>query len=289
MKKILGLAALAILGTTSAFSITLTDANSSVDIDPTSQVGMNTWLVDGVDHLFQQWFWYRVGNVAEQSVDTISAPAVFQAGNIANIAYTARAFRIDFTYVLVGGSAGSGASDIAEVVRIVNTSNESLDFHLFEYSDFDLNGTASGDSADLVNSSTIRQTEALTTALVGTVPPFNHWEIDAFPNIINKLNDANPDTLPDTGSPFGPGDATFAMEWDVSIAAGGTFLMSKDKNINLIPEPATLLAIGVGLAGLAARRRRKSVCFALLFRRGGWWDGRWTCREGRPTGAGPAR
>src|SRR5215471_5719398 len=56
---------------------TLTDNNSVAQIDPNGQAGMFSWTVDGVQNLFQQWFWYRVGtNGPENSIDTISAPAI---------------------------------------------------------------------------------------------------------------------------------------------------------------------------------------------------------------------
>ncbi len=53
---------------------TLTDNNSVAQINPNSQSGMFNWSVDGQNQLNQQWFWYRIGNTPEQSIDTISAP-----------------------------------------------------------------------------------------------------------------------------------------------------------------------------------------------------------------------
>ena len=128
--------------------------------------------------------------------------------------------------------------------------------HLFEYDDFDLGTSFSDDRAELVNSSTIRQFDAQTNALVGTVPVPSHWQIAASGPIFASLTDTNPTTLTDSGSPFGPGDATFAFEWDVTIAAGDTFLMSKNKLIDqVVPEPVTLFSLGA--FGLLALRRRK--------------------------------
>ncbi len=60
-------AALGMASPAQAAPITLVDHNSSVTIDPDSQAGMHDWVVDGVDHLFQQWFWYRIGSNPEAS------------------------------------------------------------------------------------------------------------------------------------------------------------------------------------------------------------------------------
>ena len=41
----------------------LTDENSTVQFDLGSAgVGMNQWMVDGINRLVEQSFWYRVGN-----------------------------------------------------------------------------------------------------------------------------------------------------------------------------------------------------------------------------------
>src|SRR5271165_3106552 len=70
-------------------SVTLTDQNSTVLIDPTSQAGVYNWTVDGINNLYQQWFWYRIGSTGGQSsIDTISAPSITLSGtNGVNLSY----------------------------------------------------------------------------------------------------------------------------------------------------------------------------------------------------------
>jgi hypothetical protein len=50
------------------------------------------------------------------------------------------------------------------------------------------------------------------------------------------------------------GNVTWALEWDFNIAPGGSALVSKDKYIEIVPEPGTLILIIVGILGLSWMR-----------------------------------
>ena len=60
--------------------VTLTDGNSLAQIDPHSQAGMFNWSVQGLNQLYQQWFWYRTDDGLQHSIDTISTPTVVTYG-----------------------------------------------------------------------------------------------------------------------------------------------------------------------------------------------------------------
>jgi hypothetical protein len=247
---------------------TLADENSSINFNTASAGNASNWHVDGVDHLSRQAFWFRIGNTAEQSVHSL--PIAFEVATNTNfdpnldnlfVRYLGAGFRIDVEYSLDGGLPGSRASDLTEQISISNTGTSPLDFHFYQFADFDLNSTSGDDSAVFTNANAVRQTEGAVSVSETVITPVpSHREIDFHPNTLAKLSDAGPTTLsdtPGTGVSFGPGDVTWAYQWDFVLPAGRTFQISKDKQLTGIPEPtaATLWMIGIGLVRAARRTR----------------------------------
>lgn len=251
---------------------TLTDDNSIARFDTASQANAFSWEVDGVNQLNQQAFWYRIGNAAEQSLDTLPIAVELATDTNADVngfvdnlfvRYTGAGFRIEVGYRLDGGSAGSRASHMTEQISITNTNGggPALDFHFFQYSDFNLAGTAGNDGALFTNANAVRQFDGITSMTETVVTPVpDHREINFFPATRNKLNDGLPTTLNDAppfGLPLGPGDMTWAYQWDFSIAPGSTVQISKGKQLTGIPEPSSVLLAGLAACGLASMRRRR--------------------------------
>jgi hypothetical protein len=62
--------------------------------------------------------------------------------------------------------------------------------------------------------------------------------------------------LNDSGSPFGPGDATFATEWDFTLSPDSSLDYDTTKDISKTPEPGTWILNTLVLLGLAIRRTK---------------------------------
>ncbi len=269
------LIALAIVGclivnSANAAPIVLTDRNATVTVDPqpaaNDPAGMIAWEVDGVNHLAQQWFYYRTGNNPEQEIHNLPLAGViasngdFHPGNERVLMRygTADTFYITVDYLLAGGLPGSGASDLAEVISIDNNSNETLRMSFFQYSDFDVANNVIDGSINVTGGNTARQvsTSGLTVSETVVTPMPTLSEVALSPNTFAKLNDGNADNLDGSTSLNGPGDYTWTFQWDITLSPGGSFLISKDKHIGggIIPEPATLGLLGLSLLAITRRR-----------------------------------
>lgn len=263
---VLGLASLFIAGSVNAATLTLTDKNSTVTIDPNSQAGMNSWTVDGTDHLNQQWFWVGVGG-SEVSVDTLALTGAatfdddFDAGDeVAEISYAGTGFTIELELTLTGSATNE--SSIGEVIEITNTSStEPLELRFYQYNDFHLGGTASDISVTITDppGNTAIQIDAASVAIETAVTQTpDHFEVAFDPTTLTSLNDGAVTTLSDTTGPLGPGDLTWAFQWDFTIGAGDSIVLSKNKSLQ-IPLPSAAYLAGGLLCGIAARRRRQTV------------------------------
>lgn len=250
-----------------AGTFTLTDANSSAHFDTGSPINNDSWIVDGANQLRSQAFWFRIGDNPEQSVHSlpifgeIPTNTNFDPGlDTLFVQYNGSGFQIQTRYGLQGGTPGSGASDLSEQISIISTSASPLNFHFFQYADFDLRGTPGQDTAVFENANAVRQSQGpIEVSETVFSPPANHREIAFFPTTLNELNDGAPTTLSDITGPIGPGNVTWANQWDFLLQPSATFVISKDKRLSSppVPEPAvsSLLCVAAGLLLAGCRKR----------------------------------
>jgi MYXO-CTERM domain-containing protein len=267
-----GMAAAVLFGVSyNADAVLLVDGNSTMNIDPTSPLGANSWTVEGQNQLFSQWFYYGIGSSAEMSIDNLGTPTVSSTANSATIGYSSAQFDLSITYLLTGGAFGSGTADLNEDIAIINKTGGALDFHIFQYSNFDLEDTPGGDNVQLFPGTSPfslayqwENNTGLSESVVQNNPQAHHGDVgfvDGSPgSILGRLTDGSQTTLTDWAGPVGPGDVDFAFQWDFLIGAGDTATISKQKNlnINVIPEPSSAALGLLGLGLLAARRLRRS-------------------------------
>lgn len=251
-------------GVSQAAIVNLSDGNSTAAVDLDSSAGMYQWTVDGGNQLNQQWFWYRIGaSGLAQPINSIGAASIlYQDPGTVVAQYANSQLTVDITYILTGGSVGH--ADITEAISVSNTSASPIDLHFFQYSDFNLLNTPGGDSVAIDGApgtgyDYVFQSKGPTQiAEAITSPIADRAEAGLAFATLNNLNTLSGYDLNNADS-AGPGDVTWALQWNATIAAGSMFDLTKDKKLNIaaIPEPSALalLALGATAAGLARRRR----------------------------------
>lgn len=243
--------------------VAMNDAGSTANIDLGSSAGMYGWTVNGQNQLNQQWFWYQANGGSVQSIDKIGTPTVTTYNgpdgiNEVNAVYQNSQLSISIDYYLQGGGIGSGNADITESITANNLSGSSLDFNFYQYSNFNLMEESS-DNVQIIGSSgafnAVRQWNGSTAiAEVIAAPDADYAEAGYYSP--SGFNPSGPLNGPLTA---GPGDVTWAFEWSTTIATGGEFDLTKDKSLSIqvVPEPATLAIIGLGVGALGLALRRK--------------------------------
>ena len=260
--------------------IDLAHVNAHIQIDPTSQDGMKLWTVDDKNYDAQQWFWYRLGPTGgEQSLDKLTmngAPFLSDTDgdlvkDTAYIKYTDSltnpGLNIGITFTLRGSGWGSGKSDIGEQISIENKTGSTMDMHFFQYNNFILsNGqdtvTFDGNNRVLQTGSVFKLGELIgENTGEGIVTGFPKHEGALVSATLASLNDGSPTTFANGMGPIGPGNVSWAYQWDVSIAPGGHILISKDKLLSVVPEPTALMLLclgGIAGWGLLKLQKRSS-------------------------------
>ena len=258
-----------------AATATIRDDNAVAQFDPGSQAGQFNWQFNGADYLAQQWYWYRLGSTGpEASIETLTLDVAGTTDTNFDgdhdtlfVRYLGAGFELEHRAKLVAGGGGSLVSDLAEQVRVTNTATSSLQFHLFNYFNFDLSGS---DTVTITGANTARQLgdngALVETVVTGTVtdPALDNFAFEAAlaAATLTGLNDGAATTLTDTAS-AGPGDVTAAFQWDATIDPGNSFLVSKNTNLIAVPLPAAawsgLVLLGVLIVGRHYRERQSAT------------------------------
>ncbi len=211
--------------------VTLTHGNSVISVDTSSVLGVFSWTVDGIDQLSQESIWFRLGPAgAEEPVNSLLQTAITATPNTLNVRYAHANFTVTLNMVLTGGAAGSGQANLVETVTVNNTSTVALALHLFQYADFDVDGDFDGNTLS-ISAGTAAQTGLTAGVAVSTAsPPPQFSQAALVPGLIDLLSDLDPTTLTNVPGPI-TGDASFANQWDLSVAAAGSTQISLSSSI----------------------------------------------------------
>lgn len=223
-----------------------------------SGAGSASFLVGGDDHLFQNWWWFRQADMGREQALGRQVEGAVTAPNSARMTYVQGEgngnvmYSLEYTLTQLNNLTGMvqiswTVRNLDSVPRIVN---------LFSYTDFDLSGSAGDDRATINGVSNQFQSifdSETVAALTASSTALTRWEIDDYSDIRDKLENGAVDDLANARSPFGPGDYTGAFQWLMELAPRGDELGRDMMNGSLvkivqIPEPASLLLLGLGAA-----------------------------------------
>ena len=242
--------------------IILGDANSSASFNSEGQF---SWTVDGVDHLYAQEFYFRRDGFNDE-VNLNSLTLLGQAVNdtnpfsddnfdsISSLFTDGNGLEIETIFTLRGGTAGSGESALAEQISFTNTGTSTMSFTFFQYVDFDLGESSGDDTGSIVGGNVAQQSddsgfslsETVATPMPTAFQMGDEGDISALwsNGVIDELN----------GDDSYSGDVAWAFQWDITLEAGDSFLISKNKAI--VPTPGSLALLAS--AGLMGTRRRRA-------------------------------
>ena len=226
------------VSTGEAVNKTLRDTNINIDtfakVDnaTSSYTGLNSYTVDGIERAWQQWFWYRVGPAGgETSLDKLTKTTPSQpTPSSLLLTYTlASQFDISIHYELTPYLSGAGKAGLKKTVTITNTSTADLDYHLFEFSDYDLSETGEvvgdNDNVEVINNKVYQNgsqsSGGVTLVHESSLPP-SKFDIDNGSGAVKgDLTDTEPSDFSNPQTPYSYGsDIQFVKQWDITIPAG---------------------------------------------------------------------
>lgn len=210
------------------------------------------------DQAFQEWWWYRANgvNTREFALSTQAAAPVV-TGNHMTLSYREpEGFSSTLMYTI--NNVG-GVTLVTGTNFIKNEGNSALDLDFFNYIDYDMAATAGGDTAALLSGNPALRMRITDPATIISAEyralDATNYQIGAFSGIRTLMTNATIDNFNNTGNGF-TGDFTAGVQWKFTLNPGEQIALQTSRVLNPVPEPATMAALGLGVAALLRRRRK---------------------------------
>ncbi len=227
-----------------------------------------------VDHQFQSAWWFRgPGDTREFTFangvsGTVTVAGTLVGNNTGNLDTGGYDFTVTNTagysfasnqrWTIYNPSATAGTNvQVVATNTITNTGNQTANFSLFFYQNFDVSNTTNNTAA-LIDPNYIR-IESGTESIDWFGANANAWQVtESLFGVQSFLTDTSITNLNNTGLPF-TGDFTGAFQWDITLDAGQSLTLMSGYTLNgaAVPEPGTFSVLALGLVGLAGVRRRR--------------------------------
>ncbi|MCX7992454.1 MAG: pre-peptidase C-terminal domain-containing protein [Fimbriimonadales bacterium] len=172
------------------------------------------WTLNGRDQFYQMGWWYRVRDIHTREF-TLSNLTYYdqERPNRAILSYLEPdGLTITAQYELKRTFDG-GSVLYADLV-VINSHPQPRTVHIFHYSDLDVSGV----TTNLANwdSERIRVATTLDQVWLAAQATYTRWQVDAFPQVIDRLLDTEPTELTNGTLPL-EGDFAGALQWTLSM------------------------------------------------------------------------
>jgi hypothetical protein len=254
---------------------TLAIRDTSMQIDLNS--GLSQWKIDGVNQLNLQSLYYSVGSGPVASIYTIapwSTPTIETNLGKTEISleetYANATIGVGTLYVLTSGRLGSGKATLGQTLTINNPSATAQVFHFYQYSDFDLGGVTGGQYVQFSDNGSGHYYQVvqkgpgeiltgLITAVNGGSNTMSEVQAGLWDGNKFGLGSGGAVTLDNTLA-AGPGNVVYAYEWEATLAAGSSIIISETQTV--VPEPSSMALVASGMFAVAlfCRRRPGGQC-----------------------------
>lgn len=214
----------------------------------------------GTDHLFRNLWAYRLdGHTREFMVNGPGAVFNF-AGNTGTVDLTVAADSVRFLMTAVvqdTDGAALNAGRLTMTLLVQNLGNATRNVNLFNYVDWDINGSGGGDvGTGAVMSGFIEHTQTDVAVMTQRAYGANRWYNGVL--VSSWFTNAVIDDYPNSAASIGPADLAQGDQWAFDLRPGASRSVAIGYAINAtpVPEPASMIALGLGAAALLRRRRK---------------------------------